>query len=170
MKTIQNKTNNNYRYNNSNSTVAISSSLLADMAEAGKVMDSLFNNLQSETGNFIGSLVSGFHTVSDFLDEVLKMFGSFAKGSDSGISGLFSGLLGFLPGGGLISGIFDLFSGLGASMHSPAGNEGIGNFPAHANNHNITVVVNSEVESAKAVKFLTNYMPVYNTRQAGSAI
>lgn len=173
MNTGQNKNNKSNQYNNSNSPAAVSASLLLDMAEAGRVMDGLFNNLQSETGNFVGSLVSGFHLVSGFLDEVLKMFGSFAKGSDSGIFSLFSGILSFLPGGGLLSGLFDLFSGFGSSIHAPSAsgtNEGIGNFLRQPDSNNITVVVNSEIESSKAVKFLTNYMPVYNTRTSGSVI
>ena len=149
-------------------TGLVEGNLLADLAKAGKAMDELFGSLQSETGDFVGTLISGFHSIGDYFAEVLKLFGSFGGGNDTG--DLFGSLLSFLPGGNLLSGLFGLFGDVNSGRSGAEGRPD--EFARQTNefNPNITVVVNSEIESSKAVKFLTNYMPVYNVRNSGSAI
>jgi hypothetical protein len=167
----QNKQTNQRRNNKTPISITglVEGSLLPDLAEAGKAMDELFGSLQSETGDFVGTMISGFHSIGDYLTEVLKLFGSFGGGNDTG--DLFGSLLSFLPGGDLISGLLGIFSDV-----NPGNGVGAAGRPdeftrqANVFNPDITVVVNSEIESTKAVKFLTNYMPVYNVRSAGSAI
>ncbi len=142
--------------------------LLPDLAEAGKAMDELFGNLQIETGDFIGTLIEGFHSVGDYLSELLMMFSRIGGG---GTGDFLDSLLGIIPGGGLISGLLGLFGDV-----NPGHAAGLETKPdglrrqADVFSPNITVVVNSEIESSKAVKFLTNYMPAYNVRNSGSAI
>jgi hypothetical protein len=169
----QNKQTNQRKTDNKTPTSVtglMEGNLLADLAEAGKAMDELFGSLQSETGDFVGTLIGGFHSIGDYLAEVLKLFGSFGGGNGTG--DFLGSLLSFLPGGELLGGIFGLFGDVNPGR-SGGGAEGRPDeFARQPNvfNPNITVVVNSEIESSKAVKFLTNYMPMYNVRNAGSAI
>ena len=158
--------NNKYKTGSANlSSPNGNTPILADMAEVGITIDSIFKNLETETDSFTSKIINGFHTASDFFEQALKLLGSLGGKNDSG--DLLGSILDFIPGGGFIGGIINLFSGIGGMVPDMGGmntgSEPVINTPPEQN-HNITVIVNSEIESAKAVKFLNNYMPVYNTR------
>ena len=99
-------------------------------------------------------------TESEF-GKILQMIqGVLGLGSD--ISGFIGTLLNFIPGGSAIGGAIGAVSG--GSINPMAGGmpSGIG--------FNPTIIVNSEVEKTKSIKFYGNTLPDYNRRQAMKAL
>lgn len=111
----------------------------------GKVKDILTNMIDVfgvETDSFIAKLVTGF-------DKVLSIVNLIASTLEavSTVKSLFSTIAGFIPGGSIIGGL----SGGGDSFT-----------PMLSGGQNITVVVNSELESFKVAKVIYNHTNMAN--------
>ena len=74
----------------------------------------------------------------------------------SSVFDIFSTVLSFIPGGSVVSGVLSGGGGL-------VGGSGGMNF-------NPTIIVNSEVEKTKSVRFYGNTLPEYNRRQSVKAL
>jgi hypothetical protein len=106
------------------------------------------------------NILSLFGESESSVSRILGYFMRFLGFVNQGFSiGSFIGeLFGFIPGGGLITGAIQ---GGGT-----AGSAGISNIikPDLTIQPNITVMVQSEIEKTKAIKFLRNYNPAANAR------
>ena len=145
-----------------------SRSLLEQMGEFSIAIDKIFSRLESETDLFAGTLIDSFTETESILADIVKLISSIGSGGE-GAAGSF---LDLIPGGGLISGFVNLFTSFAGLFDIPAGHDTVNNFEQrdinNAGTNDITVIVNSEIEKTKAVKFFKNYYPVYKTREAHS--
>jgi hypothetical protein len=168
---LKNKDNTGHNHRPVDSSVESSRSLLEEMDEFTIAIDKIFSRLESETEIFAGTLVDSFTETESILAEIVKLISSIGSGG-GGAAGSF---LDLIPGGGLISGFVDLFTSFAGLFDIPAGHDTVNNYEQRDINNaaeiaanNITVIVNSEIEKTKAVKFFKNYYPVYKTREAHS--
>jgi len=97
-------------------------------------------------------------TESEFGKILTMIQGVLGLGSD--VSGFIGTLLNFIPGGSVIGGAIGAVGG--GSINPMAG----GMPRSGGMNFNPTIIMNSEVEKTKSIKFYQNTMPEFNRRQA----
>lgn len=151
-----------------NSLAASSDNIITELAAVSREVEAMFSVLESRVSSFVDEMKTGFTDISSIIEELL---GTILRAAGGGGGGLFESLFSFIPGGGIVGSIIDMFAGLALPGAGLQGNEHTPavNYPEQVI-PNISVIVQSEVEQTKAVKFLTSYMPVYNTRSSGSAL
>jgi hypothetical protein len=169
--TLKNKNDAGYNSGRPDTSPENSKSLLEQMGEFTIAIDKIFSRLESETEIFAGTLIDSFTETESILADIVKLISSIGSGGE-GAAGSF---LDLIPGGGLISGFVDLFTSFAGLFDIPAGHDTVNNYEqrdisnaAESAANNVTVIVNSEIEKTKAVKFFKNYYPVYKTREAHS--
>lgn len=111
------------------------------------------------SANYAQDILKLFGQSESTVGRILNYFMQFLGLINQGISigNVISSLISFIPGGGIISGAL---SGGGALS------TGVNNImkPEFSFQPDITVLVQSEIEKSKAVKFLRNYNPAANAR------
>jgi len=114
----------------------------------------LFGESKSEVAQIISMLQQLSSTVSSgasLINDIGSMIGAVGRFFAGGPAGA---VVGAAAGGALSGGMPNINSYSGSNR----------------NVHNITVVVNSEIEKSKAYTFLSNHMPVYNAKVAQKSV
>jgi len=106
----------------------------------------LMNTLNLETDSFVGQLVSGFDRVLSVVNMIVN-----AMNTINAVKGLIGGIMSIIPGG---SAVTALAGGMAGGMPMPMLQSG-NSRPI------VNVVVQSEVEKTKAIKFFDNNFNAY---------
>jgi len=132
-------------------------------------IDKLLNGVQLSFEDIKGiadSIVQPFQNILQFAGLTETSFGRILAmiqtvlNAGSDVFSFFTSILSFIPGGGAISAIGGLAGGASQGLKPMGGGHSGGM------SFNPTVIVNSEVEKTKSVKFYQNTLPEFNRRQA----
>jgi len=113
------------------------------------IFSDMMNTLGLETDSFVGRLVSGFDTVLSIVNMIVNTLNAV-----NAVKGLIGGIMSLIPGGGLIANAATAMGGTPGGMPMPMLQGG--NMRPIVN-----VVVQSEVEKTKAIKFFDNNFNAY---------
>jgi len=113
------------------------------------IFSDMMNTLGLETDSFVGRLVSGFDTVLSIVNMIVNTLNAV-----NAVKGLIGGIMSLIPGGGLIANAATAMGGSPGGMPMPMLQSG-NSRPI------VNVVVQSEVEKIKAIKFFDNNFNAY---------
>jgi phage-related minor tail protein len=187
---LQNHANSNQRTLTGNTEYRIEKEILTDTATVFKNISNILNVLEIGADSFVGKMITGFQLVLGIIQnitstaEAVKTVGGFLSFLGLFDSGGFTGEGGRLEPAGIVhrgefvinkeatSQYFPLLELINSGSRTRGFSFSSGGFAdsSFSTRPVINVKVYSEVEKTKAVRFLTNYTPLYNTRSQGSNI